>query len=318
MKSALRKYSKYPTAITYLLLTLRFVRTFVFGNIYGIGAFTLLLYFLSEALFGVRPLEPGELVVWFHEQNEAMKTGLISASVSIIGFSLAFATALLSWKGQMHAQRRLAAAESMHKAWRDAMNHATQCSIYAGQALDAINSLRSHGVTDETRWKIEYVIGQNRDFLNHRDRLIRARSEIIDIQAQFSDLIASIPLFSELLSLISITIGKIADKTWIRLSYLAGSSNPQIPEIASDKTTSELHELIRIYEKYFEFINGLSGIARSILLQDTTKIHPTAIIPSYRISHIFIKYLRRNEALIKEIEPELFNLQSAHLHMGEK
>ena len=133
-------FAKFPPSLSvpifYACATISFIYRFLFGNIYGILITCLVVYNYSEFLFGTTPLSFDGLIHWAVTQSESTKVALLTATITVVGFLIAYATATSNWRSQLLANLKVQAAGEIEVFFVECSKLATDCKIYATAIVD--------------------------------------------------------------------------------------------------------------------------------------------------------------------------------------
>ena len=84
----------------YILVAVAYTLRFLTGNLYGVVILLAGSYFLLEPMFGITPLTPLELLAIIDFFDMDQKALLLSSSLTVLGFLVAFSVATKTWKEQ--------------------------------------------------------------------------------------------------------------------------------------------------------------------------------------------------------------------------
>jgi len=146
-------FSKFPPKLSvplfYAFITLMYLIRFFVGNIYGIFLLVLFVYLRADDLLGVAPYNAEQLIFWLVSQSESTKNALLSSSITVLGFMLAYATATANWKGQLLANLKLQAAGELDVFFAEYSKLATDCKIYASALIEAVDKIQKKCTLEE-------------------------------------------------------------------------------------------------------------------------------------------------------------------------
>ena len=101
-------FKKLPPFISvpafYIFITISLIIRFLFSSSYGVLILALVLYVYIDTCTSITPLTLSSLVTWIDTLSSEYKVALLSSSVTIVGFIVAFHTATANWQNQMKEQ----------------------------------------------------------------------------------------------------------------------------------------------------------------------------------------------------------------------
>lgn len=193
----------------FIFLLLRFL----VSSVYGVFIISVILYVFSYELFGVEPFTFIQLIDWFSIQSEGTKSAIISSTITIIGFLIAYATASYNLKAQALSQLRLQAASEINAYLELSSKLIVDCKIYADSILNAVEKIKSGSDERDVDFLINYHREQTLLFLQNKQKLISLSIDAYRLQGRYSDLLSlNIGLnekMNKVTELLSLVVNKI-------------------------------------------------------------------------------------------------------------
>lgn len=218
---------QFSVPIFYILITTGYLYQFLFGNIYGVFALSWLVYFNCESWFGITPLDFGGLMEWIVIQNESTKAAILSSTITVIGFLVAYATATANWKSQLLAQLKVQASGEIEVFFAECSKLATDCGIYANALVAGVNEIQKGCPSERAEFLAYYNREQSQLFLQRRERLISLGIEVHRLHGKYSTLLLSAPGLKSGLNFATKALKNITDTLWIQVPYHI--QNDEIP-----------------------------------------------------------------------------------------
>lgn len=176
-----RMFAKLPPYVSvpifYTFVTVGFLYRFFFGSIFGIFLTALVLYYYSESLFGITPMDLNGLMGWVVIQSESTKSAILGALITVVGFLIAYATATANWKSQLLANLKVQAAGEIEVFFAECSKLATDCEIYASALIEAVDKIQKGCPAEEAVFLAYYNRDQGQVFLQKRQRLVSLGAE---------------------------------------------------------------------------------------------------------------------------------------------
>lgn len=235
---------KLSIPIFYILTILLLIYRFLFGNIYGIFILCVTLYYLSESLLGITPLSFHELINWISNQSEIMKVAILSSFITVIGFMMAYMTAISSLKKQFLTNLKMQAASELTAIFSECSHLASQCKIYAIAIIEAKEKILKGCSTQDAEFLANYYRTQGILFKQNRDRFISLVNEGYRSTGKYGSLMISHPkLKADLDSAIN-ALRIITDKLWILVPFDIEGDTAPIQSFIEQVNDVKCNELI--------------------------------------------------------------------------
>ena len=286
---------KLPSKLLVVLLSvfglIQIVFRFAIGTILGAFITSLALYFLMTAYGDTTPFTPTELLLWFSELSDSAKIGIGSALLTIFGFILAFYASASNFKKQIQTNIRIAVSDELECFHNEASGLTTDLEIYAESVIDAVEEINKSGFIEEAVNKIEYLIDTAPDFLKARSRLSDMSVEVHRFSGKYYSLLSSLGLVEPLKECTD-AFSEITNTMPFVRTIKPGSPN-SIESFVAYIDLPKWKEFITCCEKNDEFISGLVGGIRGILLAPITEYNFQSIVHMIRNHSVFSSGLSR-------------------------
>lgn len=263
-------FIKFPPGISvpifYGYVTLAFLYRFFFGSLFGILISCYALYVFSESLFGAKPFNFDELIMWISDQEETTKAALMSSMVTVLGFLIAFAAATATWKSQLLANIKVQAANEMEVFFAECSKLAGECSIYATALVDAVDKIQKNCSIQEAAFLSHYNRDQGQGFIHNRERLVALGMEVHRLKGKYYNILLSAPgLLAGLDSAISV-LHNIIEKLWITVPFHIQGDENTVQTFVNQVNVVDCIALKETVDANFLELNFSSGHVRGNLL----------------------------------------------------
>jgi hypothetical protein len=286
-----------------------FVYRFLFGNLYGVGLLSIFLYFFSSILFDTKPLSFPELVIWLDSQPSNTKGLVISSLLTIVGFSIAFASAQSNWRQQIQSSFRIQAANDIDITYTEICRLITSLKIYTDNLLKIIKNIEDQ--------KDENIINSSIDFaILNTPKFIADRHELNHIHINSYNLLGrySLTLFAT---------GKTMQKI-VKLNESVSNISKAMWQVIVPESDSVTHEsflffLKKLEKDYLEgfssqcqishqYVSGVSGMVKGQLIAKFTEVNFSVFFNFPTKGLLFLKFMEKtvkNEKIDDELMDKL-------------
>lgn len=267
-------FAKIPPQISlplfYILITTGYLYRFFFGNIYGIFALSLLVYFKCESWLGITPLNIDGLMEWIVVQSESTQATIIGSLITVIGFLIAYATATANWKSQLLAQLKIQAAGEIEVFFAECSKLATDCGIYANALVEAVNEIQKGCSNERAQFLAFYNREQGHLFLQRRERLISLGVEVHRLHGKYSTILLSVPGLKSGLDFATKALQNITNKLWIRVPFSIQDDDIPVQTFLNQINVKECLSLKSAVDENHGELGFSSGGVRGNLLSTVT------------------------------------------------
>ncbi len=261
---------KIPPSISvpafYVLMMLMLVLRFLFGSVYGALALVMVFYAFTYHFTSTPPLSPSELVLWIDGLTSEYKVALLTSSVTVLGFVVAFHTATANWKDQMGAQFKAQVAgeiESFFAAVTSSMNIA---SLYVESLVSTVNKIQKGANADELSFLIQHIQGQVGKYLSVRDQLSQASIEVHRLIGRSHNVLSTGWGLPATVNLAAESLANVTDKMWFHVPIVDLQSPNHIQSFLNQVNISGCNEFLQAHNDNSEKISGLAGGIRGYLI----------------------------------------------------
>jgi len=267
----------------YAYIILDLLIRFFTNNLYGIFLLVLLCYFLSPYVTGIKPLTFSELITLLSEQSETTKGLLLSSTITVIGFLIAFQSATKNWKDQLRANLRVEASKDIDLTYSRIAELILSIRTYADTNLNVLEKIKNNAPEIELFSGIQFAVSQTQKFLADRQELSMLHIRSYGIYGKYSSILFSTLGSYELLDRINESVKNVTTKMWT-LVPMVDLKNPDYCRMyLSSINENELIELSIQCNKSHPYISGWVGNIRGRL---------TANIIEFNFS-LFYNFLRK-------------------------
>jgi hypothetical protein len=255
------------------------------------GALTLLIsvwlymHFFSET----KPWGGYELAIWIDELHHEAKTGVLTALVTVVGFTVAFQTATVAWKTQALDQLKFRLADEIEKFFGETSTLVNELTLYAERLIEVKSEIDQKGVNAGTSFAVQRIVDQAPKFAGARERLSELDVEVHGIAGRNLGLLSSMAGAPEYLNEAISALGEITDVMWLPVLPVSQADQAITVGAFTNYTSVEKYEkLIQVCEHFLPLITGGSGALVGALRQTvvTTNVHS-------------INYMRKNRTLFE-------------------
>ena len=162
----------------YILYILALLIRFLLASVFGAFILAIIFYLYAEAITGVRPFGFGELLFYVSVLDRDYKIALISSSITVFGFAIAFHTATINWREQMRTQVKLNVSAEIEEFFSLTSKAITILEIHAESLIKAVDDIRNKTSMAEAVFLVDYNFGQQDKYFEARDLISNASVEV--------------------------------------------------------------------------------------------------------------------------------------------
>lgn len=177
----MRKY------LLFVSILLRLIFRFFTANIYGIFILLISIYYIYPYFTGVEPFKLNDLMIWFAEQSDTLKSLLVSSLVTVIGFIIAFQSATKNWKDQLVGNIRVQASNDIDAIYTRINEIINSLKIYSDTNLKILSRIKSNADSNEIYSSIKFVLSQTEKFRSERQELSLLHGRAFQLYGRFDD-----------------------------------------------------------------------------------------------------------------------------------
>lgn len=267
----------FTSIIFYYVIPVILLFRFLIGTVWGVLFLSTLLYWMSWFVGNPKPLTPGQLLLWIDGLPTESKTAVATSLLTVLGFLVAFHSAALNWKAEAVARLKAHVAGEIELFFTEASRLTTDAQIYVRSLVEAVNLLQSQGPTVESMFKIQRTLEQLPKFLGIRDRLSAMSVEVHGIAGRHYTLLSTVWGATKVLEESAVAFAEITKKMWIHLPNIKNFHPDSVAEYLRQINMSECAEFIVCCEKNCDFINGITGGLRGLLIAPIVGVNFSSI-----------------------------------------
>ena len=248
------------------------------GNLFGILAFSLLLYF-SVSLLGLgQPYSAHELILWVDHLPDNYKTTVFSSLLTIVGFLIAFSIGSTQQKQQFISQMKIEVASAIEEFFNEASRKATDIEIYAKYLLKVASVITEGTDQDSIDFHMYNIDNETSKFIHARETLKSKSVEVHRFEGKYSIILASSWGVTEQLDKAIQALHNITDAMWIPTPLIYSDTLNKAEVFMHHINTEKCQAFIDIYKENYSIMNGTTGGIRGRLLAPITGINFSFII----------------------------------------
>jgi len=297
-------FSKFPPKLSvplfYAFITLMYLIRFFVGNIYGIFLLVLFVYLRADDLLGVAPYNAEQLIFWLVSQSESTKNALLSSSITVLGFMLAYATATANWKGQLLANLKLQAAGELDVFFAEYSKLATDCKIYASALIEAVDKIQKKCTLEEAIFLAGYNRDQGQIFIQKRQRLMAMGIDVFSFHGRYSTLLLSAPGLQSSLDAATAAVSSINDMLWINVPFHIQGDEEVVQTFANQVNIADCLALKSAVDTHHGELNFSAGKVRGNLMSTVVGFNIWTMYHLYRQSGGFYTVIKERYIALKK------------------
>lgn len=244
--------------IYYVLPIFLFIRV-LFGTVFGVLVFSLVLYLLTSYIGDSKPLTFDQLLLWLDSLPIDSKTSVINSILVILGFLVAFHSAASNWKAELKAHLFNRIADEINVFNSEASNLLTKSEIYIHSLVDTANFIIENGASPQSIFKVQHVLNNAQKFYVLRDRLFEMSIEAFGIVGRNNLALSNIKGAIESLDNYSKYLGELTQLLWVDVPLIPHDSPDFTNEFVTQLDLLQCSKYIAAYNKNFGYINSLAG-----------------------------------------------------------
>jgi len=258
--------TKLITLIFYYILPVLLLIRFLVGTIRGTLLLSISIYWVMWNFCDPRPYTPASLILWIDDLPSESKTSVITTTITVLGFLIAFHTGTLNWKAQALAELKRHVASEIESFFTEASKLTFEAQMYSESLVTAVNLLQSQGPSKDSIFAVTQALKKSADFIETRDRLSALSVEIHRISGRHYSVLSTVWGATKALEDCASAFGEITEKMWLRIpSIIEGHPDP-LSEFLLQINIKDCMEFSEICEINSDFMNANSGGIRGLLL----------------------------------------------------
>lgn len=248
------------------LLTLPVVFTYKALNTpLGLLTVSVLAYLWCWNNLAVKPLTPGELVLWFSNLEVEAQTGIATALITVIGFVIAFQTSNAAWIRQTRISVQLSISDEIEIFFQDVADSVIDAEIWVESFVDAVVLLRDkQGDPRIAMDRLKRLLDEKQTFLEARRNIVRRSRDVHRILGKHMLFLVQFPGATQSIDDCAEALGEIAHASWLQVpeelpvNWTAVDPNLYI-------NIPKWSEFVSVCDYNFNRIGGLAGGVRGQL-----------------------------------------------------
>lgn len=249
----------------YALLIFGFIYHFLFQSVYGALLLVVLAYWYAGAYTNLDPLTLDQLVNLISTLSPEYKVALISSSLTITGFAIAFHTATINWRSQMRAQIMLQVSGEVENFFATVSRNITAAELYAKALVKVVNKIQEGASVRDAEFLVDYNHSQQQQFLDARNLLSEASVEVHRLISRNYNSLASNWGALNAAQRASVALAEVSQRMWINVPILDLNDPKRIELFVNQVNISECEEFIRTCDRSDGVMSGLTGGIRGQL-----------------------------------------------------
>ncbi|WP_194441460.1 hypothetical protein [Pseudoalteromonas simplex] len=177
---------------SYFLIFIYFIR-FILSTLYGSFILSITLYLFADYFFEIRVYSFTELLNWYIEQSEQTKNTILGSLITILGFLIAYASAMSNSKAQLTEGLKQQVLLEINQMFIESSKAAVECEIYANALVKCTSELQSGISIEKQNFLMNYYYDQAANFISNKDKLRRFSVDVHDLMRRHALLILSVP-----------------------------------------------------------------------------------------------------------------------------
>lgn len=267
-----------------IFLVLRYISQFLTANLYGILILVILLYLLLPKFTGINPLSFNELLLFIMGLSPEYKVAILTSTLTIVGFLIAFQTATASWQRQKHTEMRLQAAIDFDITYSRINELITAIKIFADLNMDLINKIGKNLPEFEIISVFNYLQSQHNEFLTNRKELSLLHTRSYLFYGRYSNVLSSTWNSFNQLEHVNEALRLVAEKMWLFIPQLAVTS-PNYKELYMQySNVTKLEDLSNQCGESHEYIAAVIGNIKGKLTAPIFQFNLSALIMIFQKS----------------------------------
>jgi hypothetical protein len=257
---------KIITAAFYYGLPVILLLRFLVSTIWGVLLLSATAYWFAWFIGDPKPFTLPELALLVDELPSESKTSVVTTTLTVLGFLIAFHTGTLNWKAQALAQIKQHVASEIESFYTEASRLTIDAKIYVDSLVKAASRLQSQGASNEAVFDVHQALQKAAQFRATRDRLSAMSVEVHRITGRHYSVLSTVWGAIDTLEECASAFSQITQKMWVHVPIvLDGHPNP-LSEFLAQVNIAECDAFSECCDRNLSFINGNSGGVRGLLL----------------------------------------------------
>jgi len=260
----LKIFKKLPPStsvfIFYVFISLGMLFRFLLSSVYGMFIMAIGLYFYYKNFTHTPPFSSVELLNWSFTLPSTYKTAILTSSVTIAGFAIAFHTATINWRNQMQAQLKTQAANEIENFFAFVATNLQTTKLYIKSLIDIINKIQEEETTIESiAFSIGYAQGKAKEHMAARDALSQASIDVHRLIGKNHNMLSTAFGLLPMLQQTAVSLSKITKKMWVHIPIVDLNNESFLQSFVNQLNIAECTDFLETCEKNDFALIGLSG-----------------------------------------------------------
>lgn len=268
---------------------------FLLGSLWGTLALVVAAYFGLRWVGYCRPLSFWELFVWYDELPEGTQGLLISSFLTVVGFSVAFATATMNWRQEMQANLRLDASREVDSTYNQTCSLITAVEIFSSNCLEVFRKQEAGADPLEVERAIRIVLQRLPQFEADRLELSATYRQACQITGRYSSVLLASGDAQKRILAANKAISEVTDKMWIFIPGIDPASVNVSEVYFRFVEQTKLTALITECRKAHHFVSANSGHVKGRLNYQLLENNLSLVVNFFRLGGAFVHLSRASQ-----------------------
>lgn len=239
---------------------------FLVSTVWGVLLLSIFTYWLAWYFGEPKPFGLQELVLWIDDLSSESKTSVVTTTLTILGFLIAFHTGTLNWKAQAIADIKTHVASEIESFYTEASGLTISAQIYVDSLVKAVNSLQSEGPSNNAISNVRQTLENAGQFKVSRTRLSEMSVEVHRITGRHNSVLSTVWGAIQTLEECASAFSEITEKMWINVPIVLDGHPDPLAAFLAQVNVAECIHFSECCDRNSGFINANSGGVRGILL----------------------------------------------------
>ncbi|MBU1387823.1 MAG: hypothetical protein KKE62_06400 [Proteobacteria bacterium] len=260
----LKIFKKIPPSISvfifYVFIGLGMLFRFLLASVYGMFIMSIGLYFYYKNFTHTPPFSSIELLNWAFALPSNYKTAILTSSVTITGFAIAFHTATINWRNQMQAQLKTQAANEIENFFAFVATNIQTMELYIKSLINIIDKLQEEENTIESiAFSIGYAQGKATEHMAARDALSQASIDVHRLIGKNHNMLSTAFGLLPMLQQTAVSLSKVTKKMWVHIPIVDLNHESYLQSFINQLNIAECTDFLETCGKNKFALSGLSG-----------------------------------------------------------
>ncbi len=254
--------SRLTVTIFIMVEGVRLGMRFFLGTVWGILFLSLSVYYYTKYFTSTPPLAIHELIQWTDTLPSNFKIAILTATVTVFGFIIAFYTAMANWRSQMKAQMMLHVSSEVDAFFSTTIRDIQIASLYIEGLIRIDENIEADGPSNNASFEIGCHKDKAVEFYDARQAISRASIEIHNLANRVSDILAVFPVLEACLKNAINCLSEIAEKTWLHIPIVNLDESNHTEIFTNQIDRDKYHDFVSLCERNGPKISASAGAIR--------------------------------------------------------